>query len=226
MTRGATFAERGMFEDVRFGLFAVTIGTRFVHTRHGEAAVWFHDVGAVRVVALNAVHFAFEDRVMLRQVELGVRGNVALETGFGLFAGIDDEFAATDSDVFAARSMTRFAALLAGHLRIGHPDARVWARWKNACDFVVAIGARFVADVSCAFDLRRSDDGASIETCAGVEDDSRSRCDDQQEQGDDNALHWDLPLWVWLTRDAVESERRNDGVVEQRWIDGSGVSGI
>jgi hypothetical protein len=226
MTGCAPFAERGMFEDVWLGLFAVAIGTCFIHSRHREAAVRFHDVCAVRVVALDAVHFAFKDRVMLRQMKLSIRGDVTLKTGFGLFSGIDDEFATADGDVFASGTVAGFASLLAGHLRIGHTDARVWTGWKDAGDLVVAIGAGLVADVGRTFDLLWDDDGAAVETGAGVDEYNRSRCKDQQEQGNDDAFHQNWALSVWLTRNAVESVWRRNGVAEQRRINGSGVSRV
>ncbi len=191
MTRRAAFAQSWMFEYVWFCLFAVAIGTRFVHACHGKAAVRFHDVHTVRIVALDAVHFAFEDGVVLRQVEFNIGGNVALETGFGLFAGIDDKSASAGSHVFASRAVARFAALLARHFRVGYADARVRTRWKDASDLVMAISTSFVADVSRAFDLRRGDDGAPFETCAGIENHNRSRCKNQQEQGNDDAFHRD-----------------------------------
>lgn len=89
-----------------FCLFSVAVRARFIHARHGETTVRFHYVRAVRIVALDAVHFAFKDRVMLRQMELGIGGDMALETGFGLFAGIDDETATAHCDVSAGRSVT------------------------------------------------------------------------------------------------------------------------
>jgi hypothetical protein len=82
-----------------------------VQARHGEAAGGFHDVRAVWVVALDAVHPAFEDGMMLRQIEFGVGFQMTVETSGWVFAGIDDEFSpsTTGFDVFAARAVTGFA---------------------------------------------------------------------------------------------------------------------
>ena len=105
---GAAFAHRGMFEDVWLRLFAMTVAAGFIDAGHGEATVRLHDVEAVRVVAIDAGHFAFEEWVVLRQMELRIFGEVTLKTGFGLFARVDDELAApaAGGDVFAAGAVT------------------------------------------------------------------------------------------------------------------------
>jgi hypothetical protein len=74
----------------------------------------------MRVVALDAVYAPFDDRMMLWQSELGVRLEVALKTGGGIFAWIDNKFAASAAglDVLTARAVTRFAARLAGHFGV------------------------------------------------------------------------------------------------------------
>lgn len=109
------FAHRFMFEDGGSCLFAMTSGARFVEPGHGQTARGFHDVEPVRVVALHAIHPAFDDWMMLRQIEFRVSFKVALKASRGVFAGIDDEFAATTANlsVFAARPVTGFAACVA-----------------------------------------------------------------------------------------------------------------
>lgn len=110
----AAFAHRFMLEDKRSGLFAMTLGTGFVESRHGKAADGFHNVAPVRIVALHAIHFSFNDRMMLRQGEFGVRLEMTLKAGGGVFTGIDDEFAAPAAagDVFAAGAVAGFATVL------------------------------------------------------------------------------------------------------------------
>jgi hypothetical protein len=68
----------------------------------------------VRVVALDTVHFALKDGMMLRKVKLRMGFEMALETGLWIIAGNDDEFAATAAgfDVPAAGTVTGFTALL------------------------------------------------------------------------------------------------------------------
>src|SRR5439155_501087 len=62
-------AERFVFEHERPGLLAMALRAGLVQPRHGQSAVRFHDVAAVRVVTLDAVHPVFNHRMMLRQVE-------------------------------------------------------------------------------------------------------------------------------------------------------------
>jgi len=44
----------------------------------------------MRVVAITATDFAFQDRMMVRQIEFAALVEVALETDLGRFFGIDD----------------------------------------------------------------------------------------------------------------------------------------
>ena len=210
VTGRAALAQGLVFKHAWRGLLAVTLGARFVESGHGQTATGFHDVHAVRVVALDAVHFPLKDRMMLWQMKLSVCRNVALETRFGLFAGVDDKLTSADRDVLARRAMTRFATLLACHLRIGQSQARVWARWEHPRDLVVTIGTRLVADIMRTFDLQWRDDRSAIEADAGVEQYNRSRCNYYQEQGNDDAFHRNWALWIRLTRDPIKSIRRGD----------------
>ena len=65
----------------------------------------------MRVVALNAVHFALEYRMMLRQMEFGFRIKMTLETGRRVSAGIYDKntTATPGLNVFAAGPVAGFA---------------------------------------------------------------------------------------------------------------------
>jgi hypothetical protein len=218
---GAAFAHGRVFEDVGFGLFAVAVAARFVDAGHGQAAVGFHDVEPVWIVAVDTVHVAFKHGVVLRQVELGVDGEVALETGVGLFARVDDELATTAAggDVFAAGAVTGFAALLAGHLCVGQVESGMRAGREGSRDVSMAISAGFVADVSGAFDLRRGVDGAA----EGGAGDNDSCCDQQQEQGDKDALHRIWALWVGEAGDSVELRVRDGGCGEGHRVGGGGI---
>ncbi len=70
-----------------------------------------------------------------------------MKTGFGIFTGIDDELRGTaGADVFAAGTVTRFAAALAGHRGIFKMQPRVRTHRKFPDDVRVAIGAGLVAD--------------------------------------------------------------------------------
>ena len=120
MARGATFAQGFVLEDEWPALFAVTLRALFVQARHGEAAGGFHDVVPVRVVALHAIHVAFNDRMMLRQVEFRMDIDVALKTRPWVLAGIHDEpaAAAADAHVFAGWAVAGFAAAHARELDV------------------------------------------------------------------------------------------------------------
>lgn len=108
---GATVAQSFVLEDVGLTLFAVTLGAGLVEARHREAAGGLHDVVTMRVVALHAIHHAFNDRMMLGEVKFGVDVEMALKTGGRIFAWIHDETtsSAADADVFAGRAVTGFA---------------------------------------------------------------------------------------------------------------------
>jgi len=156
---GAAFAHRGVLENHGARLFPMALGAILIQARHGEPARRFHDVHPVGIVTLDATHFAFNDRVMLREMEFRPDFLVALEAAFGIFARVDNEFfqpaAASHGDVFAAGTMTRFAAALAGHVGSGETQPCMRARRKHAGDIGMAIEASLVSDVSCALDLER-----------------------------------------------------------------------
>ena len=89
----------------------MTFGALLVEAGHGEAGARLHDFMAVRVVALSAIHAAFDDRMMLRKDELRMDIEVALKTSGGIFAGIDDEASTSASDIhmFAGGAVAGFA---------------------------------------------------------------------------------------------------------------------
>ena len=132
----AAFPERFVLEDERLGLFAMTLGARFVEARHRQPAGGFQHVMSVRIVALRAIHLPFDYRMMLGQVELRVGLQMTLKTRRRVLAGVDDKFAATASgfDVLAARAVAGFATVIAlagravktqPRMRIGGKAARV-----------------------------------------------------------------------------------------------------
>ena len=155
----AAFAHGRMLINIWLGLFPVALGTEFIQPRHRQAARRFHDVHAVGIVALDAVHFSLQDRMMLGKMKFGIHFHMTLQTGLRVLAWIDDEFIepapAAHRDVFAARSMAGFATVLAGHPAARQSQSRVRAGGKYPGDLVVAIRAGFVAHKRCAFDLQR-----------------------------------------------------------------------
>jgi len=87
----AAFAQSFVFKNERACLGLMTLRAILVLPRHRQSAGRFENIAAVRVVAIHATHVAFNDGMMLRQTEFRMNVEVALKTGFGIFAGIDDE---------------------------------------------------------------------------------------------------------------------------------------
>jgi hypothetical protein len=152
-----------MLKNDGFGLLAVAWGATFIHARHGQPSRRFHNIHAMRIVALDAVHFALGDRVVLRQMEFPFCVRMALETGCGILAGVDDEFGATAplGHMLAAGSVARLAPGLAEPLPTGQMQTGMRAGWKGAGDAFVATCAGPVADKRDAFNLQGNHDDAT-----------------------------------------------------------------
>src|SRR5689334_3329783 len=113
MADHAALAHGLVLKGERARLLAMTPGTSLVYARHRKSASGFENVPAVRVVALDAIHPLFQNRMMLRQFELSMRREMALEARGRIPARIDDELPrAAARDVLAARPMTSLAATL------------------------------------------------------------------------------------------------------------------
>ena len=153
---GASFAQGFVFENERATLFAMTLRAGFVEARHGEAAGGLHDVVAVRVVTIHAVHLAFDDWMMLREAEFRMDVEMTLKTGGGIFAGIDDESSATaaDADVFAGGPVAGFAAGDLSKFDVVLVEAAVGAGGEGARDVGMTIHAGGVADKMSAGNMR------------------------------------------------------------------------
>jgi hypothetical protein len=148
MTSRATFAQGLVFENERPALLAMALAAGFVDARHGQPAAWFKDVAAVWIVALCAIHFLFEHRMMLRQMELALFRPVAFETRRGIFAGIHDELpsSAASRNVQASGSVTRFATGQPCSARVLQTDANMCAGRKDSANIRVTFGATFFTD--------------------------------------------------------------------------------
>src|SRR5882724_6102646 len=136
MTDGAAFAQGFMFEHKRPRLFAMTLGAAFIEPRHGQAIGWLEDVAPVRDMALNTIHAALNDRLMLGQVELSLGLQVALKARGGIFAWIHDEFAspAAGFDMLAAGHVAGFATCLAHVSGAFDVHSSVRAGREHPCD--------------------------------------------------------------------------------------------
>jgi hypothetical protein len=179
----APFAHRFMLEYERLGLFPVTLCATLVSPRHGESAGGSEYIHAVRIMALNAIHMAFENGMMLRQAELAMDIQVTLEAGGGVFTRVDDEFppAAAGLDVFAAGAVAGFAPALAFEHGVIHVNARVRTGGKGAHIVGVAIDASRVADIMRARHNGR-DKGIFRQAAAGTEYEQPTQCDNARDK--------------------------------------------
>jgi hypothetical protein len=156
MANDAAFAHRRMFKNKRTRLVTMTLCATFILSRHGQSARRLENIAAMRVMALNAIHVPFDDRMMLGQIKFRVDIEMTLETGRRILARIDDKISTTTGpDVFTARSVAGFAAGLANHHRISGMNPRVRAGGKYADDVFVAIRAGLVANVMRAGNFQR-----------------------------------------------------------------------
>ena len=164
MANGAAFAQGRMFVHKRSGFPLVASGTSLIEPRHGQSAFGLHDVHAVGIVAINAIHLAFQHRMMIGKMKLRLHVRMASETRLRVFAGIDDKFIepalAGRGDVFAARPVAGLATILAGHRAIPHAQPRVRAGRENTGNFRMTIRAGRVAHIRSAFNLQWHNDGA------------------------------------------------------------------
>jgi hypothetical protein len=157
MTGHTPFTQSLVLEDKTPRLFAMTTRALFVGASHGQSTGGFHDIGPVYVMALHAVHFAFAHGMMLREVELSVNLQVAVEASLRVLARVEDEPASptTRRDMFAARAVTRLTARAAGQLGRLDMQPRVRTGGEDPRMVGVAIDAGFVAGESGTFDLGR-----------------------------------------------------------------------
>lgn len=78
----AAFVHRLMLKHKRTGLRRVALGTDFI-LRHEFRAAAFNHRAFMGIVAIGATHFAFDDRMVRRQIEFSLFIQMALETDLG-----------------------------------------------------------------------------------------------------------------------------------------------
>ena len=100
---------------------------------------------------MHAVHFLFENRMMLWKMEFGLDGAMAFETGLRTLARVYDKFAAATpaGDMQTAGTMARFATGRAGW-GIMKMNRGVRACRKHPANVCVALGAGSIANESGA----------------------------------------------------------------------------
>jgi hypothetical protein len=113
---------------------------------------------AVRIMTVGATHPAFQHRVTLWQVELGVRREMTLETGRGVATRIEDPLACTRRRyVPAPGPVTRFTPGLPCHFEmILAVEPAVGAAGEYGSVIRMAIGAGRIAHKCRPFNVRRN----------------------------------------------------------------------
>ena len=111
---GAAFAQRLVLEHKRAELHRVAFAARFILRQQGRPTA-LHGRPFVRIMAISATDLPFQNRVMVRQVELSALVQVTLETGLRRSARINDGVArATGLIVQAAGAVAGLAADVLG----------------------------------------------------------------------------------------------------------------
>ena len=178
VTARATFPHRRMLKNDRLGLFPMAARAIFVQARHRQSTRRFHDVHAMRIVTLDAVHFSFKDGMVLGKMKFRLRFQMAFETGSGFASGVDDEPVRParpgHGNMLARRSVAGFATVLPAHLAIFQAQPRMGACRKYPGDIRVTIEARLVTHVGGTLDLQRLNTRA-IQRGTGIDQQNQSR---------------------------------------------------
>ena len=157
MAGGAALTQSGMFEDEGPRLLAVTCRTPLIESGHRQPSSRFENVTAMRIMTLRAVHFVFEQRMVLRQPEFSLDRPVTFETRLRVLPRIDDRLASTapPQHVQAGRPVAGFAAGQTNRLRRLQSYSSVRTGWKHVGNVRVTLRARFVADEVSTGNFRR-----------------------------------------------------------------------
>jgi len=167
MANGATFTQSSVFKNKWAGLLTMTLAAAFIQARHCQPTGWFENVAAVGIVALRAIHFFLQDRMMLGQMKLSFLRVMAFKARGRILARIHNEFAASAAcrDVQAPRSVAGFTSSLASGARVLEANAHMGASRKDAADIGVTFSASFISD-ECRTRYIRS--GSQFERSGGT----------------------------------------------------------
>lgn len=179
----AAFAQGVVFENKRSFLGEMTLEAGLVLAEQRDAATFyllrksgaapFDGRALVRIMAIGATDLAFQNRMVMRQLELGPHFQVTLETGLRRFLRINDRVRpAAALHVQATRAMARFAAHVLRVVALRF-QARVRRRAEIARDRFVAGRALLRADKLRARDARRCQD--RVGGTAGKQDQCHGR---------------------------------------------------
>ena len=156
MTNSAAFAHRLVLEDNRLRLLAMTSGTGFILPHHRQTASGFLHVAPMRIMALDAIHLALGQRMMLGELEVRVDILVATEAGLRISPRVVNESspAAAGLDVLAAGPVARLATGSTRRAVAIQVHPRMDIVRKLLRDDSVAFNARLVADKCRALNHR------------------------------------------------------------------------
>jgi len=112
MASGAAVLHRLMHEDEIADRLAMAAGALLIPAGQSQAARLLEDFAAVRVVAIDAIHLAFQHRMTPGEAEFRVLILVAVEARPRVASGVvnEDPFAAAGLDVLAPGAVAGFAA--------------------------------------------------------------------------------------------------------------------
>jgi hypothetical protein len=157
MTHRAPLPQGFVLKNKRPRLLPMTLSAILIQPRHCQAARRFENIAPVRIVALNAIHVTFNDRMMLRHPKFSLRLQMTLETSGWIFARVHNKFAAPTArfDMFAARPVARFATRLPAELCIIDMHTGMRTGRKYSGDIRVTLRTGAITDVSCSCNFQR-----------------------------------------------------------------------
>lgn len=164
MTDHTTLPHRLVLVNKGAALGGMALKASLVSAQESKAAAFEHllNIGPatfdgntdVRVVAIGAAHFAFQHRMVVRQLKLRPHFQMTLETSFRRLTRIDDRVrCAAAGNVETPRAVTRFASRVLGVIA-GCLQPRVRRSAEIAGDIFVAGLARFRSNECCARNAR------------------------------------------------------------------------
>jgi hypothetical protein len=161
MAARAALAHGSVFENEGPRLLPMALSARLVLEAHRETMRRLHNIHAMRIMTLNAIHLPFGDGVMLRQVEFGIDILMTFIAGPRILSRVDDELfpaRATNRHMLARRAVARFATVLPDGPEPLKMKPCMRTRGKRPRYFWMTISANLITHKSRPFDHRRSDD--------------------------------------------------------------------
>ena len=157
MTGRAALAHRFVLEDERAALGGVALGAGLV-LRHQLCASSFYRRAFVGIMTITATDFSFKNRMVIRQIKFAALIQMALETGFGRFSGIEDRVSSSAALVVqTARPMARLATDVPGILS-GSFQTGMGRSFEIPGDARMTLFTAFRAHKVSPWNLGRSDD--------------------------------------------------------------------